>query len=163
MLTWSILSGRRSKWEWIGVVAGIILGVGLGAVRLSATGDTGEKGITIGLTVVEIAIVLLLEWLASGLRARDSEWLPKHALESQAIQARDAALAELSRWEAKVKGLHEAIRTKIALVENRHNRNINLPELEAVAIKAVMDGYNAGITENIGRLRGVLSPATRTP
>jgi hypothetical protein len=155
MVTWAILSGRRSKWEWVGVIAGVTLGVGLCAVRLSATGDAGDKGIAVGLTIVEIATVLLIEWQASGLRTRDAEWLPKHAAEIQAFATRDAALADHSRWKNKVKELNEAIATKIAIVENRHNRNINLPELEAVAIKAVMDGYNAGITENIGRLRGV--------
>ena len=162
MVTWAILSGRRSKWEWIGVAAGVTLGLGLCAVRLSATGDTGDKGIAVGLTIVEIATVLLLEWLASGLRTRDADWLPKHAMEVQATAARDAALADHSRWKSKVNELNEAIATKIALVENRHNRNIHLPELEGVAIKAVMDGYNAGITENIGILRGVRYTTRRT-
>jgi hypothetical protein len=73
----------------------------------------------------------------------------------QAVSARDAALADLSRWKGKVKELEEAIAAKISMVENRHNRNIQVSELEAVAIKAVTDGYNAGITENIGILRGV--------
>jgi hypothetical protein len=162
MVTWAILSGRRSKWEWIGLAAGVTLGLGLCAVRLSATGDTGDKGIAVGLTIVEIATVLLLEWLASGLRTRHAEWLPKYAVEVQATAARDAALAELSRWKGKVKELGEAIAAKIAHVENRHNRNIHLPELEGVAIKSVMDGYNAGITENIGRLCGVRHVTRRT-
>jgi hypothetical protein len=161
MVTWAILSGRRSRWEWIGVIAGVTLGVGLCAVRLSATGDAGDKGIAVGLTIVEIATVLLIEWQASGLRTRDAEWLPKHAAEIQDVAARDAALADHSRWKNKVKELDEAIAAKIAFVENRHNRNMHLPELEAVAIKAVMDGYNAGIAENIGRLRGVRYPARR--
>lgn len=162
MLTLAILGGRRSKLEWIGVTAGVILGLGLGAIRLSATSDAAAMGIAIGLTIVEIATVLLLEWFASGLRRRDEEWLPKHADEMQAAAARDASQADLSRWKGKVKELNEAIAAKIALVENRHNRNIHLPELEAVAIKAVMDGYNAGIAENIGRLRGVRYSVRRT-
>jgi hypothetical protein len=162
MLTWAILSGRRSPLEWIGVASGVILGVGLGAIRLSATGDAGEKGIAIGLTIVEIATVLLLEWLASGLRRRDNEWLPLHTAETQATAARDAAQTDLLRWKAKLKELNAGIASKIALVEKRHNRNINLPELEAVAIKAVVDGYNAGIAENIGIIRGVRSPLRRT-
>jgi hypothetical protein len=162
MLTFAILSGRRSTWTWIGVTAGVILGLGLGAVRLSATSDAGGIGIGVGLTVMEIAMVLLLEWCASGLGKKDEEWLPKHAAEGQALAARDAAQANLSRCNEKVKELDEAIAAKIAFVENRHNRNIHLPELEAVAIKAVLDGYNAGLAENRGRLRGVRSPVRRT-
>jgi hypothetical protein len=162
MLTFAILSGRRSTWTWIGVTAGVILGLGLGAVRLSATSDATGMGIGVGLTIMEIAMVLLLEWCASGLRRKDEEWLPKHGAEMQAVAARDAAQANLSRCKETVKELDEAIAAKIALVENRHNRNIHLPELEAVAIKAVMDGYNAGIAENKGRLRGVRYPVWRT-
>lgn len=155
MLTLAILNGRRTKWTWVGVVAGVSLGVGLGAVRLSAATGAGETMIALGLTIMEIAAVLLLEWLASGLRTSEAEWLPRHSAEIEAIAARDASQSDLTRWQAHVKELSESITSKIAFVADRHNRNIHLPELEAVAIKAVLDGYNAGTTENIGRLRGV--------
>jgi hypothetical protein len=162
MLTLAILKGQRTKWEWIGVAAGVILGIGLGAVRLSAANGASDGLIAVGLTIMEIAAVLLLEWLGSGLRMREEEWLPRYAAEDTAVAARDAAQTDLTRWQDRVKGLGESIDAKIALVENRHNRNIHLPELEGVAIKAVMDGYNAGIAENIGRLRGVPHAARRT-
>jgi hypothetical protein len=111
--------------------------------------------VALGLTVMEIAAVLLLEWLASGLRASEAEWLPRHSAETEAIAARDASQSDLGRWQARVKELSESITSKIAFVADRYNRNIHLPELEAVAIKAVLDGYNAGIAENVGRIRGV--------
>jgi plasmid stabilization system protein ParE len=155
MLTLAILSGRRTKWTWIGVVAGVILGVGLGAVRLSAANGAGETMVAVGLTIMEIAAVLLLESHASGLRTSEAEWFPRHSAETEASAARDACQSDLARWQARVKELSESITNKIAFVADRHNRNIRLPELEAVAIKAVLDGYNAGTTENIGRLRGV--------
>jgi hypothetical protein len=155
MLTLAILSGRRTKWTWIGVVAGVTLGVGLGAVRLAAANGASESMVALGLTIMEIAAVLLLEWLASGLRTNETEWLPRHSAETEAIAARDASQSDLERWQARVKELSESITSKIAFVADRHNRNIHLPELEAVAIKAVLDGYNAGIAENVGRIRGV--------
>ena len=99
--------------------------------------------------------MLLLEWQARSLHAAEQEWLPRHTAENQAIGHRDAARSELTRWETRVKELTQAITEKITFVEDRHNRHIHLPELEAVAIKAVLDGYNAGIAENIGRIRGV--------
>jgi len=162
MLTLAILKGQRTKLAWIGVAAGVILGIGLGAVRLSAANGASDGLIAVGLTIVEIAEVLLLEWVGSGLQAREVEWLAKNSVEAVAIAARDAAQADLRRWKDKLKELDDAIARMIALVEDRHNRNIHLPELEGVAIKAVMDGYNAGITENIGRIRGVRSPDRRT-
>jgi hypothetical protein len=156
MLTLAILGGRKTKWTWVGVAAGVILGVGLGAVRLSSANGTSETMVAIGLTIVEIAAVLLLEWLASGLRASETEWLPKHAAQTEASASRDAAQTELTRRQERVREKDAAIINKIAFVADRHNRNIQLPELEAVAIKATLDGYNSGIAENIGRLRGVL-------
>jgi hypothetical protein len=155
MLTLAILSGRRTAWTWVGVGAGVILGCGLGAIRLAAAGNAREVLFALGLTVMEIAAVLLLEWLASGLRARDAVWSERHTVEIQAIASRDAAQADLARWQARIRELTEAIARQIALVEDRHNRNIHIGELEAVAVKAVNDGYNAGITENVGRVRGV--------
>ena len=109
----------------------------------------------LGLTVVEIAAVLLLEWLASGLRTSEAEWSLRHAAENEAIAGRDASQADLTRWQTRIKELGGAIASKIAFVEDRHNRNIHIAELEAVAIKAVLDGNNAGIAENVGRVRGV--------
>lgn len=48
---------------------------------------------------------------------------------------------DLLRWQARLGELRDKIAALIALLEDRHNRNIHLPELEAVAIKAVRDGY----------------------
>lgn len=155
MLTLAILRGRRTEWTWIGLVAGVMLGIGLSAVRIAFAEGAGEVMFAIGLTIVEIAAVLLLEWLASGLRIRDAEWSVRHTAESEAVGARDAAQADLTRWQTRLRGLTETIARQIAFVEDRHNRNIHIAELEAVAIKAVLDGYNAGIAENVGRIRGV--------
>jgi hypothetical protein len=155
MLTLAILSGRRTVWTWVGVGAGMIFGLGLGAIRLAHAEGIGDVVMGIGLTVVEIAAVLLLEWLASGLRESEALWDVKHAAESHAVAHVDAAKADLTRWQTRTKELGDAITSKIAFVEDRHNRNIHIAELEAVAIKAVLDGYNAGIAANVGRIRGV--------
>lgn len=155
MLTWAILSSRRTKWTWIGVAAGVVLGLGLGVVRLSSAEGAGEVLFALGLTIMEIAAVLLLEGRASDLRASEVDWLVRHADESEKVAHRDAAQADLARWETRVKELTQAIADKIAFVEDRHNRHIHIAELEAVAIKAVVDGYYAGIAENVGRVRGV--------
>jgi hypothetical protein len=154
MLTWGILSGRRSKWTWAGVVAGTVLGVGLGALRLSSAEGAAEVLFAIGLTIVEVSAVLLLEWLASGLRTREDEWRVIKLAEDKVIACRDAAFADFERRQKRLQEVSDQIGRKIAYVEDRSNRCVHLPELEAVAIKAVLDGYNAGIAENVGRLRG---------
>jgi hypothetical protein len=156
MLTLSILSGRRTAWSWLGAGAGVTLGLGLGVVRLASAEDARDTLFAFGLTAVEIAAVLLLEWVASALRARETVWEERHATEAEAIGRRDAAAADLARRQARIRELREIIAGQIAVVEDRHNRNIHIGELEAVAIKAVNDGYNAGIAENLGRVRGVM-------
>lgn len=159
MVTLAILGGRKNNLTWIGVAAGVILGLGLGAVRLSSASGAGEVLFAMGLTVVEIAVVLLLEWLAASLRASEVEWLPRHIAETKALAARDASRTDVERWKARLNEFNDAISAKIAFVEDRHNRNMHIGELEAVAIKAVLDGYNAAIAENIGRIRGVARSA----
>jgi hypothetical protein len=152
-LTLTIISGRRTSLTWIGVAAGIVLGIGLGAVRLSSANGVAEVLFAFGLTIVEIASVLLLEWLASGLRNSEKRWEELKSAEDEATNCQMAAQTDLARWQARVRELDRKIHTQIAMVEDRHNRNIHLPELEALAVKAVHDGYFAGIAENIGRLR----------
>ncbi|HUZ93540.1 MAG TPA: hypothetical protein VMU57_01355 [Edaphobacter sp.] len=154
MLTWAILSGRRTKWAWAGVAAGVVLGLGLGALRLSSAQGPSEVLFAVGLTIIEVSAVLLLEWLASGLRVREDEWRLFKLGEDKALACRDAELVDLARRQKRLQEVSDAIARKIAYVEDRTHRNVHLPELEAVAIKAVLDGYNAGINENIGRLRG---------
>jgi hypothetical protein len=156
MLTLAILSGRRTRWTWVGVVAGIVLGLGLGALRLSSAQGASEVLFAIGLTIVEVSAVLLLEWIASGLRTREDEWRVLQIGEDKAVAVRDAELADLERRQKQLQEVSGAIGRKVAYVEDRTHRNVHLPELEAVAIKAVLDGYNAGIAENVGRLRGAI-------
>lgn len=155
MLTLAILSGRQTKWTWAGVVAGIVVGLGLGALRLSSAQGPAEVLFAVGLTIVEVSAVLLLEWLASGLRAREAEWQVLKLTEDKATAARAAELADLERRQKQLEQINDSSGQKIAYVEDRAHRCVHLPELEAVAIKAVLDGYNAGINENLGRIRGV--------
>lgn len=155
MLSWGILGGRRTKLTWIGAAAGVALGIGLLAVRLSSAENAGEGMFAVGLTIVEIAAVLLLEFLARDLRIKEAEWTVDHAKESEALARHDACQQDLARRQGRVKEKHQAVIEKIALVEDRFNRNIHIEELEQAAVKAVRDGYSRGVAENIGRIHGV--------
>ena len=97
MLSWGILGGRQPKVTWIGVGAGIALGLGLLAVRLSSADGAGEVLFAIGLTIVEIASVLLLEFLARDLRVKEADWNVRHAAELEALARRDARQQDLVR------------------------------------------------------------------
>jgi len=155
MLSWGILGGRLTKLTWISAAAGVALGIGLLAIRLSSAEGASEVMFAIGLTIVEVAAVLLLEFLARDLSVKEAEWNVNHAKESEALARRDACQQDLARWQSRVREKHQAVIEKIALVEDRFNRNIHIEELEQAAVKAVRDGYHRGIAENIGRIHGV--------
>lgn len=155
MVTFGILSGRRTKWAWISVAAGITLGMGLFLVRISAAERVSEILLAAGLTIAEIAAVLLLEALARSLVHEQDDWLGRHAAEEEAINSLEAKKADVARWQNRIKELLVAIKDDFAYVENRHLSNIGIKELESVAERAVRDGYFHGLAENIGRVRGV--------
>lgn len=154
MITFSIVHGRHTSWTWIGTLAGVTLGFGLCLVRLSSAEGSGEKTFAYGLTIVEIAEVLLLEALAWSLRHREEAWGLVKAAEDRAVHFRDAEIANLSRCQADLKELDEKIHRFIQSVADRQYCSEHLPELETVAVKAVRDGYSQGIADNIGHLRG---------
>jgi len=154
-LTWVIIACRNSFATWVGVVAGAMMGIGLCAIRMSSADGSAENLLALGLTIVEIGTVVLLEWYAHGLRAADSLWATRTIAEQSAISDRDNAQRELDDRQSRVKELLQAINDKIVYVENRNNRNIHINDLEELAIRAILDGYNQGIAENIGRVYGV--------
>jgi len=154
LISWAVLTGRRTSWRWMGLSAGIVMGVGLGIARLSAAKGTAEVLFATGLTLVEVSVVVLLEWYALGLAANESEWKARQDIELVAVALTDAARLEHSRWAGRLQKVNEAIAGAISHVEDRHHRN-DVARLEASAVKAVLDGYNAGIRENRGHVIGV--------
>jgi len=155
LLTLAIISGRRSIVRWLGLAAGIAVGIALAMIRLSTADNVGECMFAVGLSIFEIAAVGLLEWLASGLRVAEDTWMQTKSVEDEAVQLHVAAQMDLTRWESRLEEINKAIREHISYVEDRAIRNLPLSELEDVAVKAVLDGYNAGLSENLGRILGV--------
>jgi hypothetical protein len=158
LLTLAIITGRRTIVHWIGLAAGVGVGIALAVIRLSTAENTGECMFALGLTIFEVAAVLLLEFAASGLRDAEDKWTPARKSEDEAIKLRDAAQGDLNRWTSRLEEINKAVRDHICYVEDRATRNLQVSELESVAMKAVLDGYNAGITENLGRILGVRRP-----
>jgi hypothetical protein len=154
LVTWAILSGRRTMWRWMGLIAGIVMGLGLGIVRLSAADAPAEALFAIGLTVVEVSVVLLLEWYALGLRAAEDEWGKCHEIEVVAIATADAARSEHSRRVERLQKFNDAIAGTIHQIADRHHRN-DVARLENSCVRAALDGYHAGISENRGHVLGV--------
>ncbi len=147
-------TGHRSLTNWMGLGAGIFVSIALGAIRIGAARRVGDIVFPIGMSVLELGIVLALEGVATRRRAAMGEWSLRNAAAEKATAALDAAKSKLERWKNRLKVLNEAIHSHIDYVEDRAIRNLHIDELEATALKAARDGYLAGIADNRGRVLG---------
>ncbi|MGH9419695.1 MAG: hypothetical protein ACRD3J_06965, partial [Thermoanaerobaculia bacterium] len=66
----------------------------------------------------------------------------------------EMAQTHLGRCENRLKTLKDAITAHIGYVEERAIRFLHIDQIEATLLKAVRDGYHAGIAQNRGRILG---------
>lgn len=147
-------TGRRSSINWIGLAAGIGMSVGLGTLRVSRAAEVGDFVFAIALSIIEAAIILALEGVAIGLRGALQDWSIQRSAEAEASGRLEAAQARLTRCRERVAELNDAIGSHIGYVEDRWVRYLRVEEIEAVSIKAILDGYRAGIAHNQGHVLG---------
>jgi hypothetical protein len=157
VIVWSILgsisaTGRRTTANWAGLIAGFIISAGLGLLRWSGASEDEEKILAIALTVLEVGLIVIAEWVASGLRDHFREWIPQQAAYDKAKGALAAAQDELGRRQDRLAQINNAVKAHIEYVEDLDLRNVNLNELVSAAVKAVIDGYNEGLAINRGRV-----------
>jgi predicted DNA-binding protein len=159
-ITWGLLdcddeTGRHSTQNWLGLVGGISVPVGLGILRAANAVGGSEILFAIALTIVELGIVLLLEARARTLRGAYHEWAEQQVLLRDITTRLEAGRANLARTKEELVRIREAIDTHIRLVEELSVRNFNIERITADAIKAVRDGYFQGLAKNRGYLRGL--------
>jgi hypothetical protein len=159
-ITWAIVgaldtSGRRTATATGGLIAGVVIGIGLGVVRLGAATALTEILLAVGLTVVELGAVILIEYAATDLRATLAAWGTRKLASDEATAACQAAGMESDRWQSRLSEINGAIRDHISYVETRALQNLKVEDIEDVAVKATLDGYRQGIAENKGKLLGV--------
>lgn len=157
-ITWGLLEsddvrGRRSVRNWLGLVGGIGVPVGLGLLRVANAIGIAEVLFAVALTVVEIGIVLLLEARASTLRIAYHEWAAQQAMVKDIVTRLEAAKTKLSRRKQALAEIRNAISDHISLVSELAVRNFNIDKIKADAARAVRDGYFDGLAYNRGRIR----------
>jgi hypothetical protein len=145
-------TGRRTIANWAGLAAGITVSVGLGLFRLAGATESEDILFAIALTVVEIGLVILPEWVALGLRAHYREWLARQDARNEAMAALAAARSDHQRRQDHLDKLNHAIKEHIDFIADLELRQVNLRDLIRTAVKAVLDGYNAGIANNRGHV-----------
>jgi hypothetical protein len=146
-------TGRRTIANWLGLAAGIVVSIGLGLFRLAGANEAQDTLFALALTILEIGLVVLAEWVAMGLRAHFREWMTRQAARDEAIEALEAARNEHKRRDERVEKLNQAIKEHIEFIADLDLRQVNLRDLIQAAVKAVLDGYNDGIAFNRGHIR----------
>lgn len=148
-------TGRRSITNWVGLVAGIGIGIALFILRIHGAEGTEQLTFGVALSLLEIAIVVFLEGTAMSRRSalRHREPLERDASEAEALVVSQEI--EVAKHEKYVADLKIKLDNHSRYVEERFVRATYLSEIRETAIKAVETGYHQGLAENRGTLRGV--------
>jgi hypothetical protein len=159
LLTGFILFGHGARGErptvsFLAFGAGLLLAFSCGGIRYSSATETSEVVFAIFLTIMEAAVVVLLEVKASALRHELRAWGERKDIEDVAIRERDTARQERDRLKALLDEANTTIVNHIRYVGSRKPRFASVEEATASAVKQVTDGYFAGLAENRGYLVG---------
>lgn len=160
-ITWSLVgavatTGKRSITNIGGLVAGIGISVATGILRITEAQTWNEYVFAIALTLVEAFTVVFLEWHAIGLRSNYRQWFEYQQELAKGTAELEAAQADCSRWEEGLAGINKDINSHISYVEERWIRHHKVADLELLAVKAIIDGYDQGIAEVKGRRLGLV-------
>jgi hypothetical protein len=148
---------RRSLTNWTGLTGGVGIGIALFLLRVKGTDDSEQVLFGLATSILEIAIVVFLESLATSHRSAQRRRLPLEATAKEAEGSAAVQEGEVARRKAGVDEINLQIDEHAAYVEERHLRATNLKEIREAARKAAEAGYLKGISENRGKLIGVQS------
>jgi hypothetical protein len=159
---YAIFHGRNSNKRWIGIIIGVLLGVGLFAVRVSGAESSGEILYAAGWATLELAGTLLAEYLSQAHRKAEVEWEDDHHTEVAAVAAVTSAKEDVDLWRERIATAQRELDRISAMVRDRNTRALRVDEIELLCVKAVRDGASAGVAENLGVVRGIKRPPQAT-
>lgn len=164
IITWAIaglaqacVSSRIERWSLVGIASAMCLGVSL----MRTPRDPAAYLFVAGVAVIQIGAVLVLEAAAWRSRAFAEDWRRLRYARVAVTARLHLARRDLGERELELQDLRRRIDQHIRYVESRWVRNTRIEEIEEMAVKAVHDGYLAGIAENRGRLMS--APARPEP
>lgn len=146
--------GLRPMLKHTGLVGGVLIGCALGLVRAASAEGTTELLLVAGLTLLEVATVVVGERIARRLEHDRMEWRKTSTALALAQAEREARAAQVREIEARVQGLQGLIDRHHAYIEERAWRDFDIPSVEAAAMRAVRDGYASGAAQNRGWILG---------
>lgn len=156
-LVWGVADGMKGGDErHVGAAAaGVLVGLALGVVRLAGAHGFADFVLAGGLTLLEVGAVVLLEAATNRTRHIRSEWRTLNVQARTAARSLEVLRAEAQRADERCLGLAAALKEHLAHVEVRSHQHLRAHDLEEAAVKAVVDGYRAGLAGNRGRVVGV--------
>ena len=104
-IVWAIVgaieeTGERSALNIGGLIAAIVLSLGLAILRLMGSEDAGSYFMTFALTLIEIGTVCLIEWYARGVRRQVAQWTEDKRQHDKVLGLLDAIHQEVARLKA---------------------------------------------------------------
>lgn len=157
LLSWSLVgtAAATSKTSrWVGLVSGVSFSLSLVLIRMIGGNSRSATILAVGLGLLEIAVVLLLDWIGSGLRNQHVE-CEKHLIEhARRSRVLNAAEDEFEYRKGLLGEQKSVVAEHLSDVADRESRVRQLDDLIRGAVQAVHDGYHAGLAELEGRLHG---------
>lgn len=154
-------NGERSTANWVALIGGIFITLGLGLMRIAFAQTSEELYFAIAITIVEVGTVVLLEATAASRRAELGDWSAHNQKVKTAAARIEAAQSKVARFEKGFDKAEQIIVAHILYVEQRHTRRNNIEQIKVAARQTVTDGYFAGIGENRGKVSGAWKPKTK--
>lgn len=136
--------------NWFGLIAGVGMALALGFIRYSQS-SSEFLWLVVGLTLLEIFIVLGLEFFARHYRRTLRNYHKSAAVAGEAQAEADSIRAEIERRQQRVFELQNSIDEHIQYLDERDLRAKHKEQLIESAEKAIVDGYHGACAFNKGK------------
>lgn len=151
LMFWDVESPEEaSSVHRLGLVAGIVVALGLGVLRISGAIDSSYYLLAVGFTLMEIGLVIGIEMVARRYRAAYKKWASAQDVFRVAQANRGAAAEHVRRCHEREAEINGTIQQHIAHIEVRSIQAERTAEIEESAVKTILAGYSRGIAHNHG-------------
>ena len=157
VISWSLLgtfrltSGNKAAHS-LGLIGGLLFGVGLLVFRVVDVQTRTGLMKSVGLALIEVAVVVLCDWIGRGLSKQSESYVEKTAEIGRLSKLLASAEKERTyRWSA-VTALKVTTASFTSHVAERRLKAGRFDAFVQNARNAVREGYTAGIAENRTRL-----------
>jgi len=140
--------------RYVGLIAGLLFSLALLLIRIVSGGSFDALMFAIGLALLEVSVVVFLDWEGQGLRRKYRIYKETVVEFDRRQKLLSASAEEIEKLKEKEKEIEKEVKDYINHLYERESRAKQVDKLIESARKAIIDGYRAGLAENEGRLLG---------